>query len=256
MAQIDPNIILNAVQQQRSGSSPFGKLQEIIQFQQLLDQKKSRDAATQKKQTISDLIGKHTQQTPEGISLNNAPFIQDLAGIDPQAALEQQAIVNQQKAQAEKVKAEELTAIANASEAQLKKARSMQGAIGSAAGAVLNAEPENQQQILDEQLDRLIDLGVITKEMLQSGKIPTVINPQSLASLRAIQQASLSSKEQLDFEIKNREAPKGIKETPADKSIRERDEEQDVFKSQIDSRFVDKLKPKRRLNKESVKSKI
>ena len=259
MAVINPNIILNAVQQQRAGTSPFSNLKHIIQFQDLIEQRKTREAQNQKQQTISDLIGKHTQSTDQGVSLNQVPFIQELAQIDPQAALQQQAIVQQQALQAQKIQAQKEKAIADekialskASEAELKQARDVQNMVGSAAGAVLNAAPENQQQILDEQLDRLIDSGVISKEMLQSGKIPMTVNPQSLASLQAIQQTSLTSKEQLDFELKSRETP--IKETAAQKAERDRKEGQDVFKSQIDSRFVDRLKKGRRLDKKAVET--
>lgn len=257
MAQIDPNIILNAVQQQRSGSSPFTNLQHIIQFQDLIEQRKTREAATKKQATISDLIGKNIQQTPEGVALDQPSFIQQLSEVDPQLALQQQAVVQKQQleqqqrvAQKAKAEADEKKAIAEASKASLEQARGIQDMIGSAAGAVLAAAPENQQAVLDKQLDRLIDRNIVTSEMLQSGRIPLTVNPESLAQLKAIQMASLTSKEQLDFEIKSRGTEK--KETAPEKAKREREEGQDVFKSQIDARFVDRLRKGRRLDQKAV----
>jgi len=227
MAEINPNIILNAVQQQRAGSSPFTNLQHIIQFQDLIEQRKTREAASQKQQTISDLIGKNIQQTPEGVALDQPSFIQQLAEVDPQMALQQQAQVQQQALEEQqrvaakaKAKADEKKAIADASRSQLEQARDIQGMIGSAAGAVLAAKPENQQAVLDQQLDRLIDQKIITSEMLQSGKIPLNVTPESLGVLRGIQQASLTSKEQLDFALKAREF-EGASETEKDKKVAE-----------------------------------
>lgn len=257
MAQIDPSIILSAVQQQRAGTSPFSNLQNIIQFQDLMEKRKLREASQQKERTIQGLIGQNISQTPEGISLNQPTFIQQLAQIDPQAALEQQAIVTkqaaeQQKLQAQKKKAEadEKIAIAKASKAELEKARDLQDMIGSTVGAVLAANPEDQQAVLDDGLDRLIDSGVITEEMLQSGKIPLTVTPDNLALMQGIQQSALTSKEQLDFALKSRETPE--KETAAKKSERVRQEEQQDFRAQIDNRFVDKLKKGRNLNKKTV----
>lgn len=259
MSEINPNIILSAVQQQRSGSSPFTNLQHIIQFQDLIEQRKQRDAAAQKTATINDLIGRNITTTDQGVTLNRPQFIQQLAQIDPQAALQQQAVVEQQaleqqKIQAQKAKAEadEKKAIAEADTKQLENASKMQGMIGSAAGAVLAAAPENQQNVLDQQLDRLIAQGVITNEMLRNGQVPLNVTPESLALLKGIQTSSLSSKEQLDFELKNRETP--VKETAAQKAQREREEKQGLLRSQIDTRFVDKLKKGRSLDDKAVAS--
>ena len=222
MAQIDPNIILSAVQAQRSGSTPFTKLQDIMQFQGLIEQQKQREAQAQKQRTISDLIRQNVQQTPEGIQLNQPQFIQQLSEVDPEMALTQQAQMESQEAKLNAQKAQERKLIAEADTETLNRAKKRSELIGSAAGAVLNAPQEQQQAVLDNQLDMLIDQGVVSQEMLQAGNIPLTINPKNLEILRGIQQSALSSKEQLDFELAQRETPK--KETPKEKSAREQKE--------------------------------
>lgn len=247
MAQIDPNIILGAVQQQRAGTSPFSNLQHIIQFQDLIEQRKQRSLKIKKQETISDLIGKNIHPSAEGITLDKPKFIQQLAQEFPALAFEQQEIVRKQaieaerllvqkaKLEAQKAKAiaDEKIAIAKASKAELERAADIQDVIASAAGAVLNAKPENQQDILDKQLDRLIDQKIISAEMLQSGKLPLTVTPESLSQLRAIQHASLTSKEQLDFALEERKL-KGATEKEKDKKVEELSKKQ--FKQSSDLR--------------------
>lgn len=208
---VDPNIIFNAVQQQQSGNTPFQNLNDIITFQNLLENQRLRklkieeDAkARQKQQTLQDLYTKNISPTQTGVQLNQPQFLQDLAKLDPAAALEYQSGFQKQQIESQINQQKEREALASADLKTLEKASSIQEMIGKSAGAVLNAPEDQMENVLNNQIDFLIDQGVISVDMLKSGVIPTSINPQTIAQLQGIMQSSLSTKDQIDAELNER----------------------------------------------------
>ena len=209
---IDPNIVLSAVQAQRSGQSPFTRLQDVIQLQSLLSQQEQRkqanvqaQQAAEKQQNITDIFRQNIQPTETGIQTDQGPLLQQLAQIDPQAALKLQEGFQDRASKQKLAQEQEREQIAKADTATLKLASENTSITGSAAGAVLNAPPEQRQAVLDNQIDRLIDRGIISTEMLQAGNIPLDVSPESLSVLEGIRQSSLTSQQQIDNELNDRE---------------------------------------------------
>lgn len=240
MAKIDPNIVLGAVSQQRPqmGGS-LQNLQQVIQLQNLIEQQRARKAETQKAQTLRDIQTRHIQPTEGGIELQQGPFLQELAQTDPGLAIKQQQLLDQRRqesqlreAQVKAAQAQKDKFLKEGSLKDLEIAEKELAGLSSTAGSVLSNPTIGN---LQAGLDLEVKVGRVTPEgaqqLLSSVQVDPVtglIDDQSINKLKTFQMQSVSALNQVKLAKEKKE-----KETPEEKSVRERREQQEDLAARL-----------------------